>query len=374
MSLRSGAAAALALLLASAVPRSAGGQETVPATRPATASAPVRRLFWFTAYPDLVQAFDTANETVVATIRLRHGHSYGMDLAHDRRRFIVTTRRQEGFEIVDIASRAVTEDHDLTTKDRIRRIRRVIELPGGRLLLEVNVVKREKDRYIIEKRRWLLYDLASRSVVREMERLPAALDRGSARISPDGKAIHVFGKDLVIVDPATFEETGRIELSRPIHPGYGALRLRSEDDLLDFRDAGAYRMFYTMQDPVEKRRTLFGIADVDVAGRRIRNLDEHGIPLPGWGYVLSPDKRRLYALEEKLVSYDVERKRKLAERELRLRPRRWLAGVSGDGRRIFIGGAGHDLAVYDVDTLEWRRDVLLPNDMAGRMHILDEDG
>ena len=65
------------------------------------------------------------------------------------------------------------------------------------------------------------------------------------------------GKDITVVDPKTLKEEGKIELSKPAYAGMGALRVRGAD-FFESRNADAYRMFYTMSDPVKKNRSIFG--------------------------------------------------------------------------------------------------------------------
>ena len=37
----------------------------------------------------------------------------------------------------------------------------------------------------------------------------------SFKVSPDGKLLYAFGKDILIFDLATFTQVGKIELSKP---------------------------------------------------------------------------------------------------------------------------------------------------------------
>ena len=334
------------------------GQEAPESAQPSG-----RTSFWFLMWPDFLVKYDPETDQVVKKIQHRHGVCFGMRLSHDRKSFFDITGQRTFVEVIDVEKMEVVDEHSFEQQGFIIRVARVLEVPGGtHWYVRVDRVEKKLDHYVIQESQWLYYNLEDREVEKRMKELPKPIRRG-ARISPCGTKWHVFGRDLTIVDPETLEEEGKIELSKPLYSGMGALSVRGRD-LFDGKNAGAYRMLYTMRDPVKKNRTLMGILDLDLDEREVTNRREWGAS-PGVGRFLftrdrkvavgqkrSRERRRQYDGQDPVVnlySMDLETGRKIKETRVEVRNGLGLTAISPDGQKLYFSGRGHELVIYSAD-------------------------
>ena len=330
----------------------------VTATEITTDAAPNSKTgktyFWFTQWPNFVAKFDPVADRVVGKVELKNGIFFGMDVSHDKKKFFVITAQRYVVEVIDREKMEVVEEHPFTKDGWIQRVRSLRECPGGtHWYVRIDRVKVELDRHKIEESQWLYYNVAEKKIEKTMKDLPRAI-RSGARISPDGKKWHVFGRDLKIIDPETLEEDGKIELSKPLYTGMNALRVRGAD-FFHGNNPNAYRMVYTMQDPVKTKRTLIGRLDLDLENRRVVNLREWGADPGIWRFHMDRDCKvgvgstwgGRNSGRTRMVLYDLENGGMLSETWEEFRPRRNLTGISPDGTKIYVGGAGSDFLVFD---------------------------
>ena len=84
------------------------------------------------------------------------------------------------------------------------------------------------------------------------------------------------------------------------------------------------------------------------------------ITFPLYSAVVSPDRKRAYAVMNQLIAVDLEQKRIL--KTVDLERTRYVANISRDGKRVFVSGAAPYIHVYDADTLKLIKTVDLPGD------------
>ena len=70
------------------------------------------------AYPDSVLVFDEAKGQIVDRIPLVTGLPTSMRLSLDRKKIYVTTNDHSGIEVIDVATRKVTNHFVLNTRDQ----------------------------------------------------------------------------------------------------------------------------------------------------------------------------------------------------------------------------------------------------------------
>ena len=346
---------------------------------------PGKTYFWLRVWPDKLVKYDVEKDRVVKTIQNKHGIAYGLQLSHDRKQFFITTDRRRCVEVVDIARMEQVAEHSFEETGKIQRVDRILEVPGGtHWYVRVDCVKAEPDHFVIEKPQWLYYNIAEKKIEKRQEKLPKAIRRG-ARISPDGKKWHVFGRDITIVDPETLKEEGKIELSRPLYSGMGPISVRGED-FYDNKNPDGYRMFYTMRDPVKKNRSLAGIIDIDIKGQKVAGLKEWGVAPRVWrlrltrdrklgiGQKRGRDRRRQSDGDDPrivFVTYDMENGKKLRETDVEVRNGLGLSAISPDGKKLYLAGRGHELVIFD-DQHRYLKTVELEGETDGRIIVLEE--
>lgn len=361
--------------------------EFTPVAAPSVAGLQGKQYFWFTMYPDFVVQYDPASDTVSKKVQLKRGMFWSTNLTQDRKRLLVVTDQQQAIEVVDLASGTVVSEHAFTEEGFVLRIRDVRECPGGvHWLVRTERVKKEVDRYSFEAAQWLLYDSANHKIVRKVRRLPDALDRG-AQLSADGT--HWLSQDedgnLKFLDARTCKELGQIDLRTPRYFGAGAIRL-SGNDLLDRRDPNRALMLFTSSDPVETRRTCWGVVELDLAQKRVVDVQEWGPSQNSFGLRIAHKKLVAAAMgggfgggfggggdrdnRTRLITLDLRTGRKIAEALEEFRPRRSLVAISPDADKIYIGTAGSDFEVFDGN-LKRLKTVELEGEIVGRIHVVD---
>src|SRR5712671_3156202 len=280
-------AALLALLpcaaLSAQVPAPA---DTTPTPPPAAAAKPKKQFFYFGMHPDLFAQYDPETDQVVRKVKFKNGMAWDSTLSHDKQRFFVVTGQQHKIEVIDRASMEVVSEHDFVEQGYILRIRDVRELPGGtHWYVRVERIKQQIDRYSFDPSQQLLYNVAEKKVEKRLRRLPEVIDR-MAQISPDGTMWHALADDgdIAVIDPKTMKEVGRIDLHTPQAGGMGPMRTMAQD-LFDGQNPDAYRMLYTMQDPVQKNRSMWGLVDIDLKSNKVAKVEEWGVS-PGIGFGL----------------------------------------------------------------------------------------
>jgi len=336
-----------------------------------------KQFFWFTMYPDFLVKFDPETDTVAHKVKLKGGMFWRTTLTHDRKRMLVVTNQQRSIEVVDLEKGELVGDHFFQEEGMILRIRSVRECPGGVYwLVQTDRVKKQLDRYSFEASEYLLYDSANKKTVRKLKKLPDGMSR--ARLSADGS--HWLASkdgDLVFLDPRTLKEQGRIDLKTPRFFGAGAIRIGSTD-LLDGRDPKRALMTFTTTDPVEKRRTSWGLVELDLENRKVLNVTEWGPSKSSWGMRVAHKKRIGVAMgrgrdnERSIATYDLNTGKKLAEAYHEFRPRRSLVAVAPDASKVYIGVAGSDFEVFDGKTLQRLPSVELEGEIVGRIYVVDE--
>jgi len=354
--------------------------EFVPVAAPALAGLEGKQSFWFTMYPNFLAQFDPTTDTLVRKVELKRGMFWSTRLTHDRKRMLVVTDQQQSIEVVDLATGTVQSEHPFREEGVILRIREVRECPGGvHWLVQTERVKKELDRYSFEAAQWLLYDSSTQKVVRKVRRLPEVLQRG-ASLSADGAFWQQQDDDgnLRFLDGRTFDEVGKIDLRTPRFFGAGAIRLAGTD-LLDRRDPTRALMLFTTSDPVETRRTSWGLCELDLKERRVVSVQEWGPQQSVWGLRIAHRKRIGAAMSggfgrdddrSQLFLFDLTSGKKICEAIEEFRPRRSLVAISPDADKVYIGTAGSDFEVFDGQ-LKRLKTVELDGEIVGTIHVVD---
>lgn len=368
--------------------------EEAPAAATATATAistvdlaiPAKKTgksyFWFRMWPDLLVKFDPVEDREVGRIKAHNGVSHGTYLSHDKSKFYCLTGKRTTIEVVDIAKMEIVDEHSFKEEGYITRVQTIRQIPGGtHWYVQVDRIKNNLDHFVLEGRQWLLYNIEEMEVEKRMKDLPSAIRRG-ARISPCGKKWHVFDGDIKILDPETLKEEGKITLSEPLYPGFGTFSVRGTD-LYHHENPDAYRLIYTMRDPVKRDRTMFGVIDVSTKERKILGYEEWGWNPPVWSWRLSRDGKKgigqtrgrgrapAGANSMTLVAWDMETGKKMFEKDHVVRNGLRFAAISPDGKKSYLVGRGHEIEIFD-ENLERLKVVEMSGELDGTIYVVQE--
>ena len=321
-------------------------------------------------WPNKILVIDEARQQVTDEIRLETGTPFQIVLSQDHKKLFVLTTKM-GIEVVDLATRKVTSHFDLNgPNSRVFPLGAAADPEGRFIYTTLRTAVKEVDRYKIEKAKFAVIDLEQKKVTKTFD-FPKEYDQGfgflsNYKISPDGKLLYVFKEDILIFDLSTFKQVGKIELSKPLYPGLFALNLRGDDDPNE--EPGFVTSVFNATDPVV-RRSIFGIARINLATKNV-DFTPIGPAAPMNRFLLTPDRKKGYTVtfngqggnrRTEFWVFDVAARKVIKKLEFQSRSRFSFA-VSGDGKHLYIYGAGPTIEIYDADTLNLEKTITLDGD------------
>ena len=317
--------------------------------------------------------YDENKEEVVGEIPLQ-GIPRQTALTHDQSKLVVMTT-QMAVETVDLQARKMLNHFELADARSHPRMNRggggmVLDPTGRYLYATFRVSVKESDYYRMEPPQFVKIDLQTGKIVQSFPFAPD-MDQGfgpgvTYKVSPDGKSLYVFDEDVLIYDLATFKMVDRVELSRPDYPGASPYRLTPESDpnLPD----NVYTSLFTSVDPVVHKGTL-GLATLDLNTRK-SSFTPIGVDLPSLGFLVTPDQKKGYSImfdgvggnrKTEFWVWDLATHQVVKKAPFEARPTLRF-GLSGDGKKIYLYGAGSSFEVFDGDTLRSRKLIFLNKD------------
>jgi DNA-binding beta-propeller fold protein YncE len=330
------------------------------------------------AYPDSVIVFDEGKGQVVEKIPLVTGLPTAMRLSLDRKKIYVTTNDHSGLEVIDVATRKVINHFALNTPTKRYRFNGGVADPQDKIFYTVTTeMNKLNDRYEIGKLKYTVIDLAQQKIVKtvdiakEDENANAGYyGRAAFEVSPDGKYLYQFRDKVVILNADDFKVVDRIDLSRPDfadmeNVGFGGL-------LDSIGEPGKHISLFNSADPIVHNR-VFGIARFDLSTRQV-NFTPIGPSPPGMaGLQVAPDKKNAFTVITtgnlgnkrcEFWAFDLGTNHITQTMEVPCRSR-FSFGMAGDGKKLYIYGAGYEIEVYDAATLKYERTWDLNNDVTG---------
>jgi len=112
---------------------------------------------------------------------------------------------------------------------------------------------------------------------------------------------------------------------------------------------------------METAEIIMGYTRIDFDNDRVTQADFGSAMLTATAITHPLDSNVLYGVYTQLRQYDLE-KRKLVK-EVDLDHTYYVVTTSANGERLYLGGTGSDIAVYDAQTLEKITNIELDGDM-----------
>ena len=335
------------------------------------------------AYPNAVLVFDEAQGKIVDRIPMTTGLPMQLRLSQDRKLIYVTTLDHSGFEVIDIATRKVINQFTLNTETTRYRLGGGAPDPENKLIYTTTTeITKQTDRYEIAKPKYTVIDLAQKKIARTVD-IPTADQNangggrgGPFEVSPDGKYLYQFRDAVVILNASDFKEVERIELSKPELPGAETVGFGGILDSIN-NDPGQRVTLFTSSDPVVHNR-IFGIGRFDLTTRKFSFTPIGPAPNAMAGFHVAPDKKSAYTIISngthgnrrcEFWGFDLGSNRISHTAEVPCRTR-FSFGMSTDGKKLYLYGAGFEIEVYDAATLKYEKTWDLNNDVTGAMIAL----
>ena len=346
----------------------------------ARAADSTQQLIFFGTWPHNVIVFDSAAEKIVGNIDLKTDAPRALILSPDKKKLYASTLNDNSIVTIDIASSAVTSSFSLNSGNQIVRLIGLAPDPGGNYLYGLaTFVTRQIDHYDVSPPKIVVIDLAAKKISRTGD-LPKDEGpfgfRNSMKLSPDGKLLYIFRHNILVFDTSSFELVKKVDLAKPQAPGIENVSLGILDDPNEL--PGKVTSVFSSSDPYVHRE-VFGIGVIDLA-RLSFDFSPVG-PMNAGNMMplyLTPDRKTGYTVAIngdpgnrrcEFWAFDITTRKLIRKREFDGRTRFYF-GVSADGSKLLIYGAGYEVDVYDAQTFEFRSNIAAPGDMTTNMVAL----
>ena len=328
-------------------------------------------------YPSSLLVFDEGKGAVVDRIPLTTGLPTSIRLSNDKKTIYVVTNDHTGIEVVDVATRKVTNHFVLNSPTKRYRLNNGVTDPAGKLFYTVTTeIDKLVDHFDVGKPKYTIIDLAQQKIVKTVdipkedeEANTGGYGRSAFEMSTDGKYLYQFRDKVVILDPTDFHVVEKIDLASPDMPGMENIGFGGSLDSIG--EPGQHISLFNSSDPYVHNR-VFGIAKFDLQTRHVDYTPIGPSPTGMTGLHVSPDKKDAYtvvttggALGNKRCEFwhfDLTSDKVVGRSEFSCRSR-FSFGISGNGKKLYIYGAGFEIEVYDAATMKYEKTWDLNNDV-----------
>lgn len=328
------------------------------------------------AYPASVLVFDEAKGQIVDRISLSTGTPMSIRLSPDHKTIYVTTIDHNGIEVIDVDTRKVVNHFELNTPTKQVRLFQGTPDPSGKLFYAVTKeITQYAEHYDVAKPKYTVIDLQQQKIIKTVD-IPKEEEPqnqgdygvGWIEISPDGKYLYQFGDKITILQASDFKVIDHIDLARPDAPGMESVHFGSDLDLIN--SPGEHTGMFVWSDPIVHNR-VFGLARFDLTTKHIDFNPIGPAPAGMAGIEVTPDKKWAYTVVAngrngikrcEFWAFDLSNDHIANKAEVPCRTR-FTLGISADGKKLYIYGAGFDIEVYDAATLKYEKTWDLNNDV-----------
>ena len=357
-------------------------------TSPAAAAATEdgQQLLYLATWPHQILVFDTVQEKIVDRINLDTDAIQLLVLSADKKRLYANTVRDNSIVVIDLASRKVLFKFPLNSRNRSARLLSFAADPSGKYLYSVGTtILKQIDHYEIEPTKLVIIDLENQKISETVDfpkdETLMTLWPVQMKFSPDGKYLYLFQDKILVFDSKTLQLVKKIDLADPHVPGVANVMFNPVEEWPaedPNEEPGKLTSVFMASDPYV-HRTVFGIAKIDleklsfdftpVAPATTLSMSPLQLtPDRQTGYTVvidgSPGNRRC-----EFWAFDMKTRKLMHKKEFEGRTRFSFA-MSADGQKVFIYGAGYEIAVYDPKTFELRNNVVLPGDMTSNIIVM----
>jgi hypothetical protein len=322
----------------------------------ALASAQEPELYVLGVHPHGIVIFDGARNEIVGQIQTRGRAPKELIPSPDGKFVYVTSDGRAKLEVINLETRSVDRVLEITPPGyRLTIFGVVLNGKGDRLYVHVKPVRELIDRYIVDPPQIWSVDVAT-GKTQKIAEVPQGV--AALVLTKDERQLIAWGRDLYYIDLATQRISATFPLMNPASPTAGALNTLAL--FIQFERSGIFSIPYYTKDPITSK-DLMGLVNLDVNNGQV-NVVELGSPIPLYSAVVSPDRKRAYAVMNQLLAIDLEQKRIAQITDLERT--RYVANISRDGKRLFVSGASPFIHVYDTATLQLVKTIELPGDPA----------
>ena len=193
---------------------------------------------------------------------------------------------------------------------------------------------------------------------------------GGFEVSPDGKYLYQFGSTVTVLKAEDFSVVERIALEQPDAPAVENLGLGGLQEALS--DPTQRVSLFNSSDPIVHNR-VFGLARFDLNTRKFEFTPIGPSPVAMTNLRVTPDKKEAFTVVSngtqgnkrcEFWALDLTNSKLARTSEVPCRTR-FSFGLSTNGKKLYIYGAGFEIEVYDAVTFKKEAVWDLGNDMTG---------
>jgi WD40 repeat protein len=352
----------------------------------ADSPSPTQQLVYLASWPHQILVFDVAQEKIVDRINLDTDVAQLLVLSPDKKKLYASTVKDNSILTIDLDTRKVLSSFHLNSDNRNVRPLGLAADPSGKYLYSLgSTVIKQIDHYEVEPIKLFLIDLESHKITRSVD-FPkdeslSGFFRIQMKFSPDGKYFYMFLGNVLVFDSSTLQLVKKIDLADPHVPGMSNVIFNpvEEEPAEDpNEEPGKLTNVFISSDPYV-HRAVFGIAKIDLATLAFDFTPvAPATTLSMTPLLLTPDHQIGYTIAIngapgnrrcEFWAFDMKTRKIINKKEFQGR-NRFSFGLSADGAKILIYGAGYEIDVYDAKTFEFHNNVILPGDMTSNIIVM----
>jgi DNA-binding beta-propeller fold protein YncE len=331
-------------------------------------------------WPNDIVVIDETTYQVIDRIKLQSGRPpRSLTRSYDHKKLYVVDTMNT-IEVIDVATRKSISSFNLGSGNKQVRISAVTPDPQDKLLYTVATTAEKKlDRWEIGKPKITVIDVDQKKIAKEFdypaEEMNAFSRFANFKVSPDGKYLYQFRENILVFDTNDFKIAEKIELAKPLEPGIQNVGIGGQ--IASLEEPGFITALFNSTDPIVRRR-IFGIARLDLSKRTFEFTPVGPSTTGMMGLYVTPDRKKGYTVamngfganqrcefwQLDLATGKVERTQEFPGRS------RFSFGLSTNGEKMYIYGAGYEVEVYDAASMKPERVVDINGDITSNMLIV----
>jgi DNA-binding beta-propeller fold protein YncE len=204
----------------------------------------------------------------------------------------------------------------------------------------------------------LVFDLTTEKVVKEIE-----IPRGCTNIffGYDGTEFYLTGRDVYVYDPTTGKQVNFLGLAHPTTTGVDP---QISLNIWRLHDQSGMAMVLVGSLSTANNLPYQGYFTIDLKKKSTEgsmNLVTDIGPLYNqFSAVVSPDRKYYYMVLNKVEKRDFATNRLLATADVD--KSYYSIQISSDGKKVYLGGGGDSILVYDTETMKLLKKLDTPGD------------
>ena len=298
------------------------------------ARAEARDRFYYMGY-EIIQVIDGDTDAIVADIPIK-GATREVGLTADRKFLYVATNRHLVHK-VDLGENRVVATVDVSNDGWDRLMFGFVLDPDGKTAYGALMARRtDNGEVVIGKPVVAQFELATGKLLRSVEVPWGVAHLVSVR---GGKLLYAFGQDAYKIDTTG----GELKLVETVPMFDKQMNILPFWDYA-FDNGGVASMNYYTPEAM-------GLLLLNQETGELQDILIKGEPAMAYSVILSPDRKRAYAVMDDLTVIDLAKKTYVASVPIK-EGTCYGINVSADGKKIYVGGAGSTLTIFDAQTLK----------------------